>query len=896
MGETLQEQLEWYRDHNKLTGAKNAGMIWNDLDQYLGKEILVALINLDDFCYYTDRHGHRGGVQALSYFGRRLFDVMGADHVYSMGGDEFEIVTEMEEQDFRNQLANLEETLRSGFTIDGHLVGLTATIGYTFGRLEDERRMQDFNTQAARRMFRGKRDGKHRTYGGVFDHDELTDSQDTFMRSFRAEELDPLTGLLNMVYFRERCIKAMRRADILQKQPVIVYFNLENFKEFNEKFGYVTGDLLLKTVANAIRKIFPGHIASRFAEDHFVVGTFREGLEDRIRELSRVVDDNSRNVRMKLRAGICMMEDPDAIIEAADRAKIAVDSIKNNPTEIYCFYDDRLNSSVRHARYVVDHLDEAIEKGWIKNYYQPVYRAMTGQLCGAEALARWEDPYMGVMPPGEFISILESNRLIDKLDCYMLWNICRDYVTLKQKNLPLFPVSFNLSRLDFELGDIFEQVEEIVDKFGMPRDMLHIEITESMLIGDPEYTTAQIAKFRNAGYEVWMDDFGSGFSSLNVLKDYQFDTLKIDMLFLSKVDEKSREIIRSMVAMAKNIGVHTLAEGVETQEQFEFLREIGCEKIQGYYFGKPMPKSKFLREDAYIRRNCEPLELRSYYDAIGLENLSAEEPTAIIEYDQGHFEFLYCNDAYESELRFMGTLSVAQAEENLNKDSLHQVHIFEEMMRRMRETGREEQITYTDAGNTMRLQARILASCGTREAYRVIFENLTRRTRKGGAKDEEQTQRVLRPMAAVIDEAYLYYLKEDRVEAIWDNSRRVEGMQAVYQGIEEAERVYAKGKIHPEDQERYLEFANVSTYVDRINEQPKGYISNYFRIMNHAGEYVWKMVTILILPRTNNNVLIWTLRDGYSGTLDFMVPMLEDLGHMRLDYADELVNPESDWL
>lgn len=221
---------------------------------------------------------------------------------------------------------------------------------------------------------------------------------------------------------------------------------------------------------------------------------------------------------------------------------------------------------------VIAHLDDAIEKHWIQVYYQPVIRTMTGELCGMEALARWVDPQIDFLSPGSFIPVLEQVRLIHRLDAFVLEEVCRMLRQRLDKNLPITPVSFNLSRYDFDMMDVFAFIENTRRKYAVPRDFLHVEITESVLAQDSRVIQQALTHLRQEGYEIWLDDFGSVYSSLDILKDYTVDLIKLDMGFLRSFTEKSRSIISSVIGMAKDLGIKTLAEGVETQEHAELPR------------------------------------------------------------------------------------------------------------------------------------------------------------------------------------------------------------------------------------------------------------------------------------------------------------------------------------
>ncbi|WP_337774432.1 EAL domain-containing protein, partial [Mitsuokella jalaludinii] len=216
---------------------------------------------------------------------------------------------------------------------------------------------------------------------------------------------------------------------------------------------------------------------------------------------------------------------------------------------------------------------------------RPWPRAISASTCSPSS-ARWESPQYGTIAPGIFIPVLEEAHLIHKLDAYILHAVAKMAREKLDANLPVLPISVNLSRLDFLLQDPFAVAETIREEYRLPLGLIQIEVTENALVGRMDSVLNGIQKFQKKGYPVLLDDFGSGYSSLNVLKDYDFDTIKFDMKFLHPFTAKSRKILKYLVSMAKDLSVHTLAEGAETKEQCDFLREIGCEKIQGYYYGK----------------------------------------------------------------------------------------------------------------------------------------------------------------------------------------------------------------------------------------------------------------------------------------------------------------------
>lgn len=337
-------------------------------------------------------------------------------------------------------------------------------------------------------------------------------------------------------------------------------------------------------------------------------------------------------------------------------------------------------------QYIIRNFDTALEKGYIKAYYQPVIRTLTEQICSVEALARWQDPEMGLLSPYLFITVLEKNRLIHKLDLMILENICYTYNEMREKGLPLHPFSINLSRLDFNEMDMLKAISDILEKYNVPSTAIHIEITESVMLDNTAYFRRIFDSFHEAGFAIFMDDFGSGYSSLNVLKDYSFDVLKIDMRFLSDIGMRSKKILSSVVNMAKAIGIHTLAEGVETREQILFLRTIGCEMLQGYYYSKPMSSEMYID---YLTNSSITVEKRSesdYWDTIGKVNFLSPDPfneissdnfpiddtsvlresptaLALVEIDGKKVKFQYSNRAYLDEINKLGYNNTREMEE-----------------------------------------------------------------------------------------------------------------------------------------------------------------------------------------------------------------------------------------
>ena len=408
---------------------------------------------------------------------------------------------------------------------------------------------------------------------------------------------DKLTGLLTMSHFLSilRDDQARIKEDNLNVNRAIIYFDVAQFKLFNLQYGVAAGDEALKKLANILTDEYKDETISRFSDDHFVVLDTSDKVLEKVENVYKTLDKVFTNFKLNVKTGIYKLQTTVDAAIAVDYAQLACQEVKNDPRQNYCIYDDNLRVKVERKKYVIDHIDEAIEKKWIKVYYQPVVSTKNLTLAAMEALTRWVDPVYGFLSPADFIQALEERNLIYKLDMYVIDEIGRRLRDEIDNGHKVVPISFNLSRNDFLSCRPFEETEKVVKKYNLDRKLISVEITESVTMDDPGLINKAVNQFREAGYEVWMDDFGSGYSSLNVLKDFNFDEIKIDMAFLRTFNEKSKTIVTYMISMAKTLNIRTLTEGVETKEHVDFLTQAGCERIQGYYFSKPLPYEELIK-------------------------------------------------------------------------------------------------------------------------------------------------------------------------------------------------------------------------------------------------------------------------------------------------------------
>ena len=406
---------------------------------------------------------------------------------------------------------------------------------------------------------------------------------------------DEVTGIANMNYFRGQAFELISKKETDISEYIYLYFDIENFKMLNQKYGFWEGNSVLKNFADLLNQTFENSITAHFSNDNFVVLTKDIHIKEKIMDLCKKISNYQYDIKLGLKVGAYKPENKEVLpLVACDHARYACNSIKKHYNLTYCIYDDVMSLRLQKKQYIINNFDTAINNGYIKVFYQPVVNAANGKVCGLEALARWDDPQFGFLSPADFIQTLEEYYQIHRLDMYVVERVCQDIDSARSKRRKIIPVSLNFSRLDFDTLNLAEEVENCLKKYNIDKSDIHIEVTESTLSEDDVKLKEELKSFRSHGYALWLDDFGSGYSGLNVLKEFEFDMLKIDMKFLSNFEgnQKARQILKNVINLAKDLGMQTLSEGVETQEAYDFLRENGCEKLQGYLFSKPVSRDE----------------------------------------------------------------------------------------------------------------------------------------------------------------------------------------------------------------------------------------------------------------------------------------------------------------
>ncbi|MFA6948522.1 MAG: EAL domain-containing protein, partial [Eubacteriales bacterium] len=409
--------------------------------------------------------------------------------------------------------------------------------------------------------------------------------------------LDELTGLYNKTYFQKKA------RELILEHPDekynMFYLDIERFKVVNDTFGAQAGDnLLCHIAANLSEIVGENGICARFnADDFYIFNSSTEALREE--ELISLISGNRllpHNMNVKLRCGIYEADDialPVSVM--CDRAQLAAETIKGKYDRYIAYYDDSLRRRILVEQEISEQMEGALRDGQFHVYYQPKYELCSGRIAGAEALVRWKHPEHGMIPPGKFIPLFEKNGFITTLDMYIWEKVCLDLVELRESGLSQVPVSVNVSRADIYDSSLTDTLTGLVEKYKIPCGLLHLEITESAYAEDPEHIISVVSRLREYGFTIEMDDFGSGYSSLNMLSEMPIDVLKLDTRFIQREATKAagKGILSFIISLAKWLGLSVVAEGVENLEQIITLKTMDCDYVQGFYYAHPMPKADF---------------------------------------------------------------------------------------------------------------------------------------------------------------------------------------------------------------------------------------------------------------------------------------------------------------
>lgn len=441
--------------------------------------------------------------------------------------------------------------------------------------------------------------------GYVATYTDITERKQTEARMRHLAVHDVLTSLPNRTLFLDRLRQALLSARRFQRGVTVLFVDLDRFKDINDHFGHDVGDLMIQEMGQRLSRIIrDSDTAARLGGDEFaIIQTDVQNIEDTIALAQRIIDELSqpfdcRGIRLHSTAsvGITLFpedgENPEQLVNNADMAMYAAKAEGRNN---YRFFLPSMHERVKERKTIEEDLRNALEHDQLELYYQPKIDCRTERVVGAEALVRWHHPERGLILPGEFISVAEECGLINRLGAWVLEKACRQTRIWRDTTLAGLRIAVNLSPAQFQDAELVNSVTKIVKETALPEGTLELEITESILMNNPEKAVSTLKELKELGVLIAIDDFGTGYSSLNYLKRFPVTSIKIDRSFVNDihVDMDDKAIVDAVIGLGHSLNLEVVAEGVEEVEQLVYLQEKGCDFIQGFLFAKPLPAGTF---------------------------------------------------------------------------------------------------------------------------------------------------------------------------------------------------------------------------------------------------------------------------------------------------------------
>ncbi len=675
----------------------------------------------------------------------------------------------------------------------------------------------------------------------------------------RMAETDEKTGLSNRYAF---CRKA---SHMIKENPdtryVIVRWDFDRFKVYNDIFGISEGDRLLRAVGDTCSKIELA-LCAHLDADHFACCIPKEKLDTNM--LSAFAAERlikfSPNYELVIRFGVYEVEDSSLDVNLmCDRALMALRSIKGSYTNHVAWYDDAMRSELLREQEIIGQMETALAGGQFHVYLQPQFDHSNGTMVGAEALVRWIHPQKGLISPGAFIPLFERNGFISRLDEYVWDRTCALLRGWLDMGLTPVPVSVNISRQDLYNPQLNEILLLLIKKYKLDVSLLRLEITESAYVEDPELIISVVKKLQACGFYVEMDDFGAGYSSLNSLKDIPVNMLKLDMRFVrtGEHNDKSGIILTSIVRMAMWLGVSVLAEGVETARQADYLKTIGCELVQGYLYARPMPAEEFekLLVEKEIGSSSKHFVPVSYFNSREFWDPEAQATVifnsfvgaaCIFEYNNGDASVVRANDLYFSMLRtkrglhgdrFLHLLDIV-----FEEDRAMVIDAVERAIATDNDTDCEahwHNDSFPGGCQWIRTRFRVIAHGGDRHALYASLEDVTNKRRIARELDERRMS--LQLIYDTIPCGILQFMSDEdgnfKVSSFNDEVPRLFGYESRESMLSSLDSLIYKRHVHPDDLEA------VRTAIIRvINESGREDFDT--RVVRADGSVCWVRVLL----------------------------------------------------
>lgn len=719
--------------------------------------------------------------------------------------------------------------------------------------------------------------------------------------AYKAEH-DSLTGIYNKEHFYKKTSEIL--ASRKEEKFALVRCNIERFKFINDLFGIETGDVVLKELASRLIGIFHKiGTYGRLDADNFAacIPVSRLDSDKLYIEIQKCFESLNIEYEIPIKIGIFIIDDITIpVSQMCDRAAMALQSIKGNYMKCISYYDEAMRQAVLDEQSLTHDMERALADREFVIYLQPVYSVTEEAPIGAEALVRWQHPTKGFLSPDKFIPVFEKNRFIIKLDSYVREEVCRYLAERKLAGKTIVPISVNVSRLNIYMSNFCSQLVELLDKYELDHKYMKIEITESSYTDTPKRIVNLISCLHSNGFAVLMDDFGSGYSSLNMLKDIDVDILKIDRNFINGIEssERGSSVLGSIVRLAKWLNIPVVAEGVENAAQLDYLTGLGCDCIQGYYFSPPVPMEKFNEIIDTMSLSGMGKVSKVTLDEIDFERTWKSSRTAdlimnsmvgamgIYELSGGRLELLRVNDDY---YKLTGT--TPEDFNSMAKDIMPLIHEddrypllaacdaatashkVETLNIRRKQQEPDEEYRW------LALKVRHIGDMSDRSVFYFALDDLSAQKRLEHEESLKQLTDILRLSYIGI----IHFNYSDDTATVLYSAKDI----SIYAPILPLDETYENfcSKVSYADEKEVREFLKKENVLSSLYDDEKGSISTKCRLKVGA-KYIWSQISIFRIKNTmGKKTCMFCLRDIDD---EFRLEKSEaDNRILKLKYEDE---------
>ena len=833
----MRKTIAWYRSHDPMTQVKLKSVLDQDISEFQNVSLSVLVITLKELGSMYDLSGSDFGDQVIKELVRLASCFFNEDYIYRDGYNSFIILDHSDQ--FSDRLTRFKDNV-SHYEINHYRVYTTLQFGFVQAYLTAPAMIYELVAKARRNQ----------------DHTQPHKEKAAISPAFEESDLDSQTSLLTMDAFTRYATAQVEKTDLVAYHMIICFFDISRFKRFNKRYGYEAGNRMMRMMVKMLKQYFPECLIAHLSADRFVVLCPEQGIEDLLHQINVTFDEYYFDKDVTIHTGIYRIREITRITTAIDRARLAASTIQEGSRERVRYFDEETRKQLLFESYVVEHLEEALQKGDIKVYYQPIYRVITHKIAGLEAAPRWHRVHDQILEPKDFIPILEKHHMIHILDTYMIKQVCKDYAEFRNFGGVMEPCSLNISVNDFELCDMIDLLNKETALYEIPRNHVRIELTANKVLFKDQYVIEELERLKYLGYELWLEDYGDFISNYKLFSDELFNAFKLDAQDLDHFDHDDQVIMQAQILTAKRLGIRTIMKGVTTKQISDLVAQLGIDYMQGSYFKEYAVYSRM-----HPRYNNLDFELPAeyhYQEAISRQPLyeAYDQACCIVEVEHHFKKFLAMNGAFQSLWHNLQVSSISALEDLFN----HKPQVFKKNMRMIvNEAKRHQQPQpFSVIVNTFLVEGELsaIASMKTKEAYMIRIRQV-----KVAATDE-RPEKLLEYLASRYEQAYLYQPSRDQATPILHNS-------GLHDNVLQASALmnfFVDHQLYPEEEEHYRQFMSSKSLLSRIYSSPSQCVEDNFRILDEDGHYPLKRITISLCEDGKDPLLLYTISSPRTQT------------------------------